>query len=294
MNKILNIGLLSTCSIPGDVQGNLKQIEYFAEKAKANKCDVLLTPELSVTGYGGYEEVLRCSEIAGRGSIYRELSKISRKNQMILLAGFVEEEDFGKYLAHYIIYPDGRYAVQRKHRITPLEYPLSSPVSLYYDETEEIGHVPKGMEQFQYFYINNVKCVVIICADAGIRNLHAILDEANVKVVFLPVAAGGKREGKITNADLRTEEGIQKYYSLCNNEYFFPGQSILDCIHHNRCIAAVNMCGYDGKQLYHGGSGSIVTHFGEIAAHMSGIENIDRQKPMFVCAEVDFTEVLLK
>jgi predicted amidohydrolase len=282
------------CSKPGDVEGNIQQIEEFAKKAKANDCHVLLSPELSISGYGGYEEVLSTAEVAGEGIIYKLLSRIARENNIVMLAGFVEQQETKKHLSHYIIYPDGAFFVQRKHRVTPLEAPLEPYVELYFDDSEEIGHVKPGQEKFTYFMINGVKCVVVICADAGIKGLHDIFDQNQVDVVFLPVGAGGKREDKVTNEELRTEEGISKYYRLCNNEYFFPGGSVLDCIKHDRCIAAVNMCGFDGKKLYHGGSGSIVNHFGEIVGHLAGIENIDRQRPMFVCGEVDFNERLVK
>lgn len=292
MNKCLNIGLVSMCSKPGDIKGNIQQLELFAKKAKANDCHVLLTPELSISGYGGYEEVLATAEVAGKGIIYQQLARIAKENNVVILAGFVEQQETKKYLSHYIVYPDGKFLVQRKHRVTPLESPLNSSVELYFDGSEEIGQVTSGQEQFTYFMVNGVKCVVIICADAGIKNLHEILDENKVDVMFLPVGAGGKRENKVTNEELLTEEGVNKYYRLCDNEYFFPGQSILDCIKHDRCVVAVNMCGYDGKDLYHGGSGSIVNHFGEIVGHLAGIENLDRQRPMFVCGEVDFNERL--
>ena len=294
MNKKLTIGLVSMCSKPGQIQENLKQLELFAKKARANDCDVLLTPELSISGYGGYEEVVATAETAGRGPIYEELKRIAAENQLILLAGFVEEQKDKKFLAHYIVYPDGSFLVQRKHRVTPLESPMEPSVPLYFDDTEEIGHVYEGQEQFSYFYINGVKCVVVICADVGIRGLQEILDKNDVDVMFVPVGAGGVRENKVTKQELMTEEGVQKYYRLCDNEYFFPGNTILDCIAHDRCTVAVNMCGYDGKALYHGGSGSIVNHFGEIVGHLAGLENIDRQRPMFVCAEVDFHERLGK
>ena len=292
MNKCLTIGLVSMCSKPGAVGENIKQLECFAQKARANDCDVLLTPELSMSGYGGYDEVLATAETAGEGRIYGELKRIASENDLVLLAGFVEKQDEKRYLSCYIVYPDGSFLVQRKHRVTPLEFPLEPSVELYFDGSEDIGQIYPGQEQFTWFYINGVKCVVVICADAGIPELHRILDENDVDVMFLPVGAGGTRENKVTNAELLTDEGIEKYYRLCDNEYFFPGQTLMDCIKHDRCVAAVNMCGYDGKALYHGGSGSIVNHFGEIAGHLAGIENIDRQRPLFVCAEVDFNERL--
>lgn len=292
MDKRIHIGLVSMCSRPGDVEGNLRQLEEFSRRAGANGCDILLSPELSISGYGGYAEVLATAETAGEGIIYRQLRRIAAENRLVLAAGFVEKQGEKRFLSHYVVYPDGAFTVQRKHRVTPTEAPLQSPVELYFDGSEEIGQVYPGQEQFCYFWINGVKCVVVICADAGIKGLHDLLDRNEVDVMFLPVGAGGSRENKVTNEELRTKEGVRKYYRLCDNEYFFPGQSILDCLAHDRCIAAVNMCGYDGKKLYHGGSGSIVNHFGEIVGHLAGLENIDRQRPMFVCAEVDFNERL--
>lgn len=292
MDKKLNIAIGSTCSKPGDIEGNIAQISALAKKAKANGCDLLLTPELSATGYGGYEEVVACAEVAGEGKVYFELFSIANENNLVVMAGFVEKSGDKKYLSHYVIYPDGAYKVQRKHRVTPIEFPLDPSVELYYDQTEEIGHVPIDNEQLEYFYVNGVKCVSIICADLGLENLQQILDNNGVELLLLPTGAGGERKDKVTNEDLKTEEGIQRFHDLSNNEYFFPSGGVLDCIRHKRAMAAVNMCGFDGKKLYHGGSGSIISQFGDIEGYITGIQNIDRQKPMFACGEIDFNEKL--
>jgi hypothetical protein len=119
-----------------------------------------------------------------------------------------------------------------------------------------------------------------------------MLDDHDVELLLVPVGAGGERKDKVANEDLKTEDGMRKFYDLSNNKYFFPGDSILDCIKHKRAFAVVNMCGFDGKQLYHGGSGSIISQFGDIVGHLAGIENIDRQRPTFVCGEVDLSEKL--
>lgn len=298
MEKKISIALGSCCSRPGDIQGNLEQIRQFAHQAAANHCHVLLTPEMSVTGYGGYECVLSCAEIAGKGQIYDSLRDISRENRIILLCGFVEQDVQRydrKYLSHYIIFPDGNFMVQRKHRVTPLEAPLSPAVNLHFDGSEEIGQIYEEQAQFSFFYINGIKCVVVICADAGIPHLHDILDRHQVDLMFLPVGAGGERKNKVTNRELMVKngtEGIEKFLTLCNNEYFFPQGSVKDSILHDRVIAAVNMCGYDGIQLYHGGSGSVVDQYGQIVAHLCGIENLDRQRPGFAFGEVDFSSRL--
>lgn len=286
----LKIGIASVCAVPGDVDGNLHQIEEAAYEAGCSRCDVLLTPEMSACGYGSYKEVLDTAEEAGKGPIYRRLAHMAEYFDLAIMAGFVERNGGRKHISHYIVFNDGSYLVQRKHRVTPSEFPLDPAAELYYDATEEIGHVAPGQVQFTYFTINRVKCALAICADVGIRDLNPMLKRDGVRMLFVPVGAGGDREHKITSGELRTREGIQKYYNLCNNEYFFPGQTILDCIHYQRGNAVVNMCGYDGRRLYHGGSGSVISHFGEIVGYLAGTEILDIQRMKFACGEIDFTK----
>lgn len=287
MTRKLDIAIGSTCSVPGNVIGNLNQISAMADKAQANGCDLLLTPELSVTGYGGYDIVLACAERAGNGVIYQGLAQIAQRNKLVVLAGFVEQEGEQKYIAHYAVFPDGRFVAQRKHRVTPNESPLCPSVGLYYDETEDIGHVPEGSEKFLFFSIRGVRCAMVICADFGIRHLNRILHENRIELLLLPTAAGGCRESIVKDKDLETDAGIMKYYDAIRDACF-PSVGFLDCIRCRRALVAVNMCGFDGTALYHGGSGFIISPHGVIEAMLPGILNLDRQKPMFACGQIIF------
>lgn len=289
MERTLNIAIGSTCSKPGDVRGNLAQIADFARMAHGCGCRLLLTPELSASGYGGYDEVLATAEIAGEGAIYRELADLAGRYRLVLLAGFAEKSGDKTHLSHYIVFPDGRFLVQRKHRVTPLERPLSPSVALYYDGTEEIGHVTPGQERLVYFEVEGIRSVVIICADLGLKNLHGILDENRVELLLLPTGAGGTMADKVTDAMLRTISGQKRYRSFYNKALRY-GDGMVDCLRRKRAFAAVNQCGYDGKNLYHGGSGSIIGPFGELAAVVPGICNVDRPRPRFACGEICFYE----
>ncbi len=291
MDKVLRIAVGSTCSKPGDLPGNLGQIEQFAQEAERSNSDMLLTPELSATGYGGFPEVLGLAEKAGSGPVYRELSRLAHEYRLMILAGFVELWGEKRYLAHYAVYPDGRFIVQRKHRVTPREFPLDPSVELFYDETEDIGHVYPGQEQFVFFSLNGVRCGIVICADLGVRSLHQLFDDNQVELMLLPTAAGGIREDRVINADLHNQEGIDRYYRMAI-QGCSPGDGIVQCIRHRRALAAVNMCGYDGKRFYHGGQGSIVNPFGDVVALLPGIPNLDRQKPRLVWGEINFNERL--
>lgn len=291
MTRPLNIAIGSTCSIPGDLRGNLAQIDRLAAQAGRFGSDLLLTPEMSATGYGGYPEVLALAEPAGHGPVFDALAEMAQKNDLVVLAGFVEQQDDRRFLAHYAIYPNGDYRVQRKHRVTPREHPLHASVDLYYDDTEDIGHVREGDEQFSFFSIKGVRCGIIICADYGIRTRNAIFDSAGVELLLLPTGAGGKRDERVTNQDLLSAEGLQRYYQMMPLACF-PGDGILECVQHHRAMAAVNMCGYDGKDHYHSGQGSIINPFGDVVGLIAGIPNINRARPTIAFGYIDFDEKL--
>ncbi len=285
----LTIAIGSTYSLPGDVDGNLAQIAELAQRAAAQGADVLLTPEMSASGYGGYPEVLATAEPAGDGPVYRELARIARENGLIVLAGFVERYREHRYLAHYVVWPDGRFAVQRKHRVTPLESPLEPSVELYFDDTEEIGHVPEGGSRFEVFDIGGAKAAIVICADLGVRGLDDILEGKGVDLLLLPTAAGGTRQGSISEAELTDPARLAEYVTRAA-QHAFPSDAVRSSVQRRRAFAAVNMTGFDGKALYHGGSGSVVDPSGSVEAILPGSPVLERQRPRLAVGTVHLPE----
>lgn len=181
MSKPIHIAIGSTMSRPGNVSANLKEIAGFARQSASVGADVLLTPELSACGYGPYPEVLATAEKAGAGPIYESLAATAQATGVVLCAGFVEASREKKHLAHYVVYPDGEFIVQRKHRVTLAERPLDPSVALS-------GHPPNAADpadpgqplelRFEFFEIKGVRCALTICADGGIENVRAIRESA--------------------------------------------------------------------------------------------------------------------
>ena len=283
----MTVAIGTTASLPGDLAGNLGQIQRLAMQAGAVGCDVLLTPEMSATGYGGYPEVLALAEPAGDGPIYRGLADIATASGVTVLAGFVESAGTLRYIAHYAVAPSGRFTVQRKMRATPAERPLDPAAKLFYDDTEEIGHVVPGEERFELMTIRGVPCAIVICADWGVRGLPEILQRLGARMIFLPTGAGGKREERVDDEELPTVEGREKYARLVD-ERPYTGRGALDCRDKGWGFAAVNLCGFDGKQRYHGGSGSIVTPQGDVAAVIPACPNFTRAGPRLAFATLEF------
>lgn len=287
MTRLLTIGIASLTARPGDRAYNLAQITWAAQHAVRSGCDLLLTPEMSATGYGGYPEIVACAERAGDGPIYEHLAALAQRTGVVMTAGFVEDASPMRYLSHYVVYPDGSFVVQRKNRVTPREYPLDPAVSLFFDDTEEIGHVVADQAYWQFFHVKGVRCGIVICADLGVKQLHDYFVSQGIELMLLPTGAGGTRAERMTTAEIVTAHGMDRYMHEMRAACF-PGDGIKECITYRRALAAVNMCGYDGKHFYHGGQGSIIDKFGDVHALIPGIANLDRQQSRFACAHIDF------
>jgi len=293
--KPIHIAIGSTMSRPGNVAANLSEIGEFARQAGEAGADVVLTPELSASGYGPYPEVLATAERAGKGKVYDGLARCAQQTGVVISAGFVEAADGKKHLAHYVVYPDGKFIVQRKHRVTLFERPLDPSVALTGHPSDAIDPADPGQPlelRFEFFEIKGVRCALTICADGGIENVRAYLAKNGVELLLAPTGAGGNREDRIVTKDLATESGRQKYTEWLER-VFFPGRgTVSDCIQYRQALAAVNQCGYDGRNHYHLGHGTITNPMGEVVALIHGLPNIDRQRPMFAHAVVDVEDCL--
>jgi len=285
--KNIHVAIASTTSKPGAVEANLRQIAGFAKQAGRDGVDLLLTPELSACGYGGYPEVLATAECAGEGPIFQALKQMSQENRLVVAAGFVEASENKRFLAHYIVFPDGRFIVQRKNRVTPSEHPIDPAGELIQSDPTEVGQPREP--QFSFFEIKGVRCVVAICADSGVTGLDELLATQGIELLLVPTGAGGSRDDRVTTEALRTDAGRQKYLQWLER-VFFPGASVIDCIRHKRALAAVNLCGDDGQRHSHLGHGMVITPMGEVAAFFHGLPNLDRQRPMYAHAVIDLED----
>ena len=294
----MRVAIATTTSRPGAVADNLDQIARFAARAGADGVDLLLTPEMSASGYGPDADTLATAEPAGDGPIFRDLAMSARRSGVVICAGFVETGDGGKlHLSHYAVFPDGRHVVQRKHRVTLYERPLEPGLPLIPPGPNHPACAPEDPGQppnpvFNYFEVKGVRCALVICFDGGIQELNELLMRDSVDLVLCPCGAGGRREDRVVTDELRTPEGRDTYCREMERLHYPGSHGVKNCLVYRRAFAAVDMCGHDGRGRHHVGFGSIVTAMGEIAAVVPGQPNLDRQRPRYAFAEIDFDERL--
>jgi predicted amidohydrolase len=113
---MMRIAALQMQSVPGDVQANLARIERAAIEAARGGADLLITPELGLTGYGAGEAITALAEPVN-GDQLRALQAISSANRIVIIAGFAERDEADVYNSAAFVDGDNRPAIYRKSHL---------------------------------------------------------------------------------------------------------------------------------------------------------------------------------
>lgn len=181
----------------GNVKKNLELMTVNIDKAIGEGADIVVFPELSLTGYLVKDMVP--SVAIKKDSVPEILLELSKKIGIIF--GAVEEdEDFNFYNAAFYL-EDGE--VKHIHRKVYLPT---------YGMFDEFRYFSKG-DKFRSFDTKHGKCGILICEDAFHPSSAYILKEDGAKYLFLlansPTRGG---QGEIPS-NLMTWETLSKTYS---------------------------------------------------------------------------------
>ena len=100
-------------SVVGDIDANLAKIEAAAKEAAAKGAELLITPELSLTGYGAADEFPDLATPA-HGMVTNQLSEIAARHGIAIVAGFAEETHDATFNSAFFTDGKGQTAVYRK------------------------------------------------------------------------------------------------------------------------------------------------------------------------------------
>ncbi|HKR07885.1 MAG TPA: nitrilase family protein [Gemmatimonadaceae bacterium] len=105
---------------PNDKAYNLGRVRHLVGKAAKSKVEIIVFPEMCLTGYWhvrklSRDQVAALAEPVPDGPSTQELLRLSREHRMTICAGLIERGDDGKfYNASVVAMPDGRWARHRK------------------------------------------------------------------------------------------------------------------------------------------------------------------------------------
>jgi predicted amidohydrolase len=169
---MIKIAALQMQAVAGDATANLARIEQAAREAASAGADLLVTPELAVTGYGAGEAIRVIAEPAA-GELAARLSALSAETGIALVVGFAERETETIY--NSALYADGAAApvVYRKsHLYGPYERELFQPEK---PGACVIDH-------------RGAKIGLLICYDVEFPENVRRLAQAGVEAVIVPTA----------------------------------------------------------------------------------------------------------
>jgi NAD+ synthetase len=166
----LKIAIAQINVVVGDLAGNAIRILDFAQRAKAQGADLLLTPELALCGYPPEDLLLRPDFYA---ACDRELDVLAAQLQGIaVLVGHPQERDGQRYNAATLIDNGCRVATYYKHRLPNYEV---FDEERYFDS----GEMPCVLT------LKGVRCGVNICADVWESGAADLALEAGAELLLV-------------------------------------------------------------------------------------------------------------
>ena len=157
----------------GDKRYNLEMIDSLSCKAAKEGAKVIAFHECSVTGYTfarnlSREQLLKISELIPEGPSIQKLTEISRKNNIIILAGLFEKDaQENMYKAYVCVNENGLVARFRKL------HPFINP------------HLTPGNE-YVVFNLFGWNCGILICYDNNIIENVRATKLLGADVIFMP------------------------------------------------------------------------------------------------------------
>lgn len=218
--RVLRIGLAQINTTVGDLEGNVRKVLEYVERARGLACDLVAFPEMAVTGYPPEDLLLKPAFISANLECLDEIVKNCQG--ITALVGFVDRDDDIHNAAALI---HNGALVAKYHKVYLPDYSV-------FDESR---YFQPGKESL-VFVLNGAKVGVSICEDiwypGGPPWLQALAGGAEVLVNISssPYFAGkGKFRQEMLATRARDNLAIVAYANLVGgqDELIFDGRSLI-------------------------------------------------------------------
>ena len=262
----MKVAIAQTAPVLGDLAANLEKVRSFQLQAKEQGADLLIFPELAMTGYALGHEMAN-SALRRNDEVFCELLGYSR--DLPLIVGFVERSPRGRIYNSAALLDDGE--VVHVHRKVYLPT---------YSVWEEQKHFARG-KRLEVFSYRGFRIAIFICNDFWYPSMAylAACDDADVFCII----ANSSLDGEGTNP--RAWDLLLRPPALLYGAY----------------VLFANRVGEEAGASYWGGS-SIIAPLGyplevagtdeEIVSAQIEQKNVERARdalPILRDADIDFT-----
>ncbi len=203
------IALAQIDSSVGNLKNNIEHHLAYIKKAIALKADVVVFPELSLTGYTLRDVTWDVALRIGTHPMFKEIEQLSKK--ITIITGGVEEaENFGIYNSAFVFEDGVMHSAHRK------VYPPT------YGMFEEQRYFSKG-ESVRCFQSKHGKLGILICEDLWHLPLPYLLAQDGADVIISLTASPTRLSGteKELSADVVNSEHHKAYSRLLSSYLVF-------------------------------------------------------------------------
>jgi len=200
----------------GEFEKNLLKMEEFINESGKKKVELILFPELSLTGYTWDKDVLEKGWIFFKNVAKEKLLKLSREYDMCIVGGV--PRIFNKKLRN------SAFVIKKKKEI------------LFYDKT----HLFRGEKDifeagsnFLIFTFRNVLFGILICYEIGFPEVARILTLKGAQVI-LSIFAFGKERYNIFDIATRARALENGSFLLASSTC---GKGFMDFVGHSRIVS---------------------------------------------------------
>ena len=216
MNKF-RIALAQINSVVGDLSGNSKKIFDYIDQAKGSDCDMVVFPELAITGYPPEDLIFRNSFV--KANIEKMNDIVKSSTDIIIVVGFIDSKD-KIYNAVSVSY--GSEIVDIYHKIYLPNYGV-------FDEDRYFTPGSK----ISVINLNNLNFAVNICEDIWYENGPVKIQKKSGADLIVNVSASPFHYGKyMDRRNMLSQRAVENdtYVAFCNNvggqdELIFDGGS---------------------------------------------------------------------
>ena len=161
------------CALGGsDMDTRLQRLDQALRDPKAAKAELVVCPELFMSGYNVGDALKRLAELAG-GPFAQAVAKLARRHGKAILYGYPELEGEGIYNSAACYGRDGALLANHRKLVLPPGF--------------ESNYFQRG-DRVTFFTLGGFKFALLVCYDAEFPEAVRIVVQQGAQVVLAPTA----------------------------------------------------------------------------------------------------------
>lgn len=247
--KDFRLAMVQHDSYLGKRKENFALTVEYVRKAKEAGADLVVFPEIGITGHAGHESIKEYAERVPEGESVQKLISLAKELDIYIVAAVAESADGVIYNTSFIVGPDGYIGKQRKIHLS----------------LDEVKYFTPG-DSIDVIELPFAKVGIIICYDCTFPELSRILA---VKGAELLLFCNASRHVDTTWVEWSDNEEELDKYAAGVKEYL---SIVTRCraIENRSYVGVCNMTGESGKYVgvksNHAGGSFIINPYGKILA----------------------------